>query len=106
MTIEFDNTQAFTEGWGIFEIHGDTDQSFVDTYGTWSLDRLGEDNTCGPVVFGEDADQAWRHVVTRALEGSAYHIEAIRFLREHNPKEIGFIRAEVPEIDQLELTTV
>lgn len=101
MSAEFDNTQAFTEGWGIFETHEDTDASFVEKYGTWSLDRLGEDNNCGPVVFGEDCDEVWRFVVEKANTGSEYHRRAINFLREHNPKEIEFIREMVPEVGEV-----
>jgi hypothetical protein len=100
-TVSFDNTQAFTEGWGIFEVGPGTEASFIEKYGRWSLDRLAEGNTCGPVVFGEDADQAWGHVVTKALEGSAYHQGAIQFLRQHNPLEIDFMRDDVPAVDQV-----
>jgi hypothetical protein len=97
----FDNTQAFQEGWGLFEMPADADPQFLDRYGAWSLDRLAEGNTAGPVVFGEDAEEAWRFVVGRALSGSPYHRDAIRFLRERNPKEIAFLRDDVPEVDRV-----
>lgn len=101
-TPTFDNTQAFTEGWGLFEMPDDAEAGFLANYGKWSLDRLAEGNTVGPVKFGEAASEAWRFVVEKALGGSAYHQGAIQFLRAHGPKEIAFIRAEVAEIDRVD----
>lgn len=97
----FDNAQAFAEGWGLFEMPDTAGASFLAKYGRWSLDALAEGNTVGPVVFGEDAKEAWGFVVAQAIAGSTYHRSALAFLREHNPKEIAFMRDDVPAIDQV-----
>ncbi len=100
-TVAFDNTQALTEGWCIEEMPATADADFIAKYGRWSLDRLAEGNTVGPVVFGEDAKHAWSFVVAKALEGSAYHKGAIAFLNQHNPLEIDFMREEVPGVNTI-----
>lgn len=78
--IEFDNTQAGLEGWGIFDCEGSAN-------GPWQIQR--EDAT---EVFPDD-DAAWRHVAARATAGSPYHAAAIDFIRLHNPVEFASFAA-------------
>jgi len=70
---QFDNTQALSEGWGIFSLNRD-DEPF-------QLQRDDEED-----VF-EDDDEAWAFVFQKADEGSTYHIEAMDFLKQYAPKE-------------------
>jgi hypothetical protein len=72
----FDNTQSVAEGWSIFECSGSEN-------GPFQLQRLDEAE-----VFPND-DDAWVFVIGKAREGSAYHIGALTYLREHNPLEIA-----------------
>jgi hypothetical protein len=72
----FDETQALTEGWSIFECWGSDN-------GPFQLQRVDEDE-----VFTRD-DEAWAFVVGKAREGSAYHKAALDFLRANNPIEIA-----------------
>ncbi|KUL94303.1 hypothetical protein DK26_14900 [Bosea sp. WAO] len=71
---EFDNTQADAEGWGIYECDGSSN-------GPYQICRDDE-----AAVFASD-DAAWRHVIDGATAGSAYHIRAMDYIREHNPAE-------------------
>lgn len=73
---EFDNVQAFREGWSIFECGGSDS-------GPFQLQRVDDLE-----VFPSD-DEAWTYVINKAREGSAYHKGALDYLREHNPTEIA-----------------
>jgi hypothetical protein len=74
----FDDTQAMTEGWSIFDC-GDS------ANGRWQLQRVDEDK-----VFQND-EAAWKFVAEKALAGSAYHRSAIEYLRAHSPVEYDSI---------------
>jgi len=75
---DFDNTQAQSEGWGIFETDGSSS-------GPYQLQRMDDEE-----VF-EDDDAAARFVQQRASYGHHYHASALEFLREHNPIEYAAI---------------
>lgn len=72
---EFDNGQAYMEGWSIFECWGSDN-------GPFQLQRVDELEE-----FPSD-DEAWTFVIGKAREGSAYHKGALDYLRAHNPMEI------------------
>jgi|JI10StandDraft_1071094.scaffolds.fasta_scaffold671714_3 hypothetical protein len=86
----FDNRQAITEGWSIFHVYG--------SESPWQLQRLdypGADEPDGPRPAAFEADEAaWEFVRERARNGSAYHQDALRFLREHSPKEWAVVARE------------
>jgi hypothetical protein len=65
---------ALAEGWDLFESDGE--------HGTKI--ELQAWNDAG--IFKGD-DQAWRHVVDRAIAGSELHRAALAHLREINPAE-------------------
>lgn len=79
------------EGWGIFETSRseESEQSIVDGqpygYRPFELQRDDEANT-----FPTD-QEAWTHVVCRALAGSAPHQYALDFLQEHAFNEYAAI---------------
>lgn len=75
---DFDNTQAFEEGWGIFDCEGSENDQ-------WQLQKSDED-----AVFASDED-AWLFVVDHAIAGSAYHIAALDWLERHAPMELDCI---------------
>lgn len=72
--LNFDNTQAFQEGWAIFN-------SFGSDNGDWQLQKVDDAE-----IFGADED-AWDFVCDRAEAGSKYHQAAMEFLKQNNPKE-------------------
>lgn len=75
MEEEFDNTHdADAEGWGIFECSGSAN-------GRHQLCKVDDRET-----LADDA-AAWRFVVAKAREGSAYHRRALDFLRANAPAE-------------------
>lgn len=76
---EFDNTQAYTEGWLIADCDGSDN-------GRWQLQKIDDDN-----VFPDDGD-AWRFVNERALAGSAYHQSALDWLAENCQQEFECIQ--------------
>lgn len=78
MGLSFDNTQALSEGWAISDCGNHPS-------GPWQLQRLDE-----AAIFCADAD-AWIHVGRQAAQGSEYHKSALRFIREHSPREFTFI---------------
>jgi hypothetical protein len=82
---EFDNRQAFSEGWGIFDCDGSEN-------GPWQLQRLDEETP-----FPSD-DEAWQYVVERAAASSPYHQCALAYLREHNRLEFYCIAKMHPDI--------
>jgi hypothetical protein len=71
---DFDNGLAEVEGWGIFDCQGSESGAF----------KLCRDDATE--IFEND-DQAWDFVVARALEGSGYHIAALRYIKRHSPEE-------------------
>lgn len=75
---EFDNSQAVTQGWSIFECTGSDN-------GPYQLQCCDDDD-----VFLDDA-AAWGYVVKCARGGSEYHKQALAYLRDHNPMEIKAI---------------
>lgn len=76
--IEFDNHQSADEGWVVSDCDGSEN-------GPWQIQKLDH-----LAMFPSDGD-AWRHVITKADEGSAYHQAALDFIREHNPIEANAI---------------
>lgn len=74
INADFDNGVAGAEGWGIFECGGSAN-------GYYQLCRLDEE-----AIFASD-DEAWKHVVAKVAEGSAYHRSALDYIRAHNPIE-------------------
>ena len=74
----FDNTQAFAEGWAIFHCGN-------HSHGPWQLQQM-DDKDEFPNDFDGD-EEAWTFVITKATEGSDYHKEALRFIRDHNSDE-------------------
>ncbi|MFN3623980.1 MAG: hypothetical protein ACK4TP_07950 [Hyphomicrobium sp.] len=85
----FDNTQAFDEGWGIFDCDGSEN-------GPWQIQRIDNPEDMEPPppyaepVFLLD-DHAWDFVRREAAKGSAYHKAALDFICEHNPQEYNLI---------------
>lgn len=73
----FDNTQAMAEGWAISECLGHDLP--------WQLQQM-DDKEEFPNPFQGDGD-AWTFVITKAAEGSDYHKDALRFLRDHCAEE-------------------
>lgn len=69
-----DNTQAFTEGWAIFDCDGSEN-------GQWQLCKVDEDN-----IFESDI-LAWAFVRAKAENGSAYHQSALEYLKANNMQE-------------------
>lgn len=80
--MDFDNAQAFNEGWGIFDCDGSLN-------GPWQLQKL--DDGKEPASPFTDDTFAWRFVWDRASEGSAYHAAALDYIMEHNALEYAFI---------------
>jgi hypothetical protein len=76
--LEFDNTRAFGEGWGIFDCEGSAN-------GPWQLQKIDED-----FAFPSDTE-AWQFVSKQVASGSLYHILAMRFLDVNNPTEFAAI---------------
>jgi hypothetical protein len=72
-TAQFDNTQAETEGWFISEIGAEGD--------TWRLEK----NDAAEIF--ETDDMAWGYVIRQAVQGSVYHIRALKFLEVNAPEE-------------------
>lgn len=80
-TTPFDNTQALTEGWGIFECNSET---------PFQLQRFDEDE---PQRFAQDHD-AWKHVLKQAcVFDSVYHRNALLFLADHSSDEFRLVMA-------------
>lgn len=71
---EFDNRQAFSEGWGLFSVAGDQDALYIQ--------RLDVPCDAGfhpsPSPVFESDGEAVAHVRRQAAAGSAYHLDAIR----------------------------
>jgi hypothetical protein len=72
--VEFDNGISSTEGWGIFECSGSAN-------GIYQLCRSDEE-----AIFPDD-EAAWKHVVAKVAEGSAYHRSALDYIRANNAIE-------------------
>lgn len=81
--IDFDNTQALDEGWGIFDCFGSDN-------GDWQIQKVDEWD-----AFASD-DDVWRYVLQQASYGCAYYSAALDFIRVHSPVEWqsiqGFIK--------------
>lgn len=86
-TSEFENAQAYREGWAIFDCDGSDN-------GRWQLCRIDEDE-----IFATD-EAAWRHVWTHAEAGSAYHQAALAYLKRHNPGEYDCIARMALELSR------
>jgi hypothetical protein len=74
----FDNKQAYSEGWGIFECSGSEN-------GPYQIQRLDQE-----AILADD-DAAWRLVADKARKGSRYHRKALAFVRKNNPIEWSVI---------------
>lgn len=69
----WDNTQAYKEGWTIAYCPGSEN-------GLWQMlaqPSLGE--------------HVWDFVRRKAASGSAYHMDALAFIRKHNPPEYDLL---------------
>lgn len=81
MTDDFDDTQAISEGWGLFwldpPIHEDE---------PLQLEAVANDEI-GPEVFDDD-EEAVAFVVAQAEAGSEYHLAALSYLAAHSPREL------------------
>lgn len=88
---EWNNEQAFNEGWGIFDCDGSEN-------GPWQIQRIDSPEDMEPPppytepVFLLD-DHAWDHVRRQAARGSIYHKAALDLIREQNPQEYALIMA-------------
>ena len=72
---------ALSEGWDVW--HCD----FRDNGALrFEIQALMESFDDFPLRFDND-DDAWRHVLTMAREGSALHQAAVAFIKEHDPIE-------------------
>jgi hypothetical protein len=77
----FDNTQAITEGWAISEVGAVGDM--------YRLEKCDDAQ-----VFLTDQD-AWMFVGRKALEGSLYHIRALKFLEANDCADFELIENHV-----------
>lgn len=68
MRTKFDNSQAFDEGWGLFDI---------DSSDTQRIQFLADPPSGKPSPFRTD-DDAVKHVMDMVELGSQYHAEALR----------------------------
>lgn len=75
---------AAEEGWCI----SDADGSENGRTQLQSLDHMG--------IFADD-DGAWRHVRSKAAEGSRLHQRALKAIRNHNPTEFVAIMSVTTE---------
>lgn len=75
----FDNSQAMSEGWAVFHTTGTNDD------GDFRIERLDEE-----AIFADD-QAAWDHVIEKAAQCSAYHQNALRFIRRHNETEFALL---------------
>ncbi|WP_157681612.1 hypothetical protein [Mycobacterium sp. JS623] len=82
-----DSAAASREGWDLFECSG-------SDHGDMQLQRFDcpdeVENAPIPYPFDSDAD-VWRHVKTRAADGSPLHRKALDLLSVRNPAELGRI---------------
>jgi hypothetical protein len=78
----YDDEKAMAEGWCLSECHGSRN-------GPWQIQALDTRRE-----FAGD-EEAWRHVVARAREGSGLHIRALEFVDWHNAREARAIREAV-----------
>ena len=85
---DFDNNQAEAEGWGIWECDGSES-------GPYQLQRIDSPDDRDAPSFGDDA-AAWEFVKAKAAEGSAYHVAALDYLKQHNPLEYAAIHNDAP----------
>ena len=77
---------AQAEGWDIFFSQGSS--YYVDQFQLQGIDCPDDGNE--PRFAGDDG-KAWRHVWKLADKGSALHVAAREFLREHSPEEFARI---------------
>jgi hypothetical protein len=73
----FDNKQAISEGWDIFEVDNEAGQLKPQV----QLQKCYDAE-----IFADDGD-AWLFVRERAAEGSAYHQAALSLIKERSPAE-------------------
>lgn len=74
MTAKFDNTQAYSEGWGLFSVDN-------DEYQILKLDDPQSVNENYPKESPfKDDRAAFQFVVDRACAGSYYHRRALDFV--------------------------
>ena len=78
-----DRSAALSEGWDIFDCQGSAS-------GPWQLQSFDDpedvETAPRPYPFQSDLD-AWKHVRSRAAQGSPLHERALAFLAEHNLPE-------------------
>jgi hypothetical protein len=92
---DFDNTQAHTEGWAIFDCDGSAN-------GRWQICALDcpEDWPDYEPSWKalDDDSKAWAHVVAQAIAGSAYHQSALAAIKQDNRAEWEAILEMHPEL--------
>lgn len=81
MMTAFNNTQAMTEGWAI--------SACIGVEENWRLEKIDEQDK-----FDSDIN-AWLFVGKKAIEGSVYHIRALKFLEVNEPAEFELIQNHV-----------
>lgn len=74
---EFDNTQAETEGWFVSEVGAPGD-----------MFRLEKDDEAAKFKTDQDA---WEHVIRKAIDGSIYHISALKFMELNGEADFELI---------------
>jgi hypothetical protein len=82
----WNNEWAFAEGWGIFEL---CPARYPDR--RYELQYLQNDDFGYPADMYSIDEEAWAVVKQRASYGSAYHLHALAWLKEHSPGEYAFI---------------
>lgn len=93
----FDNQQAEQEGWAVFEA------TSTSPFQIQSFDNADDRKIATGAVVPTTDDEAWALVVMQALAGSAYHLSALKFLKEHSPLEFSDISRKHPPLRSLNL---
>lgn len=77
----FDQERAIGEGWAIFECIGLSHEQ-------WRIERMDEAD-----IFKDD-EEAWSYVINAALmQGSDYHLTALKIIEILNPAEFERIES-------------
>lgn len=89
----FDNTQANSEGWDIFDCGEGA------TGGRWQIQRIDDPAAWDFLPFNHPQfasdEAAWSFVAAKADEGSLYHQEALARIKQGNPTEWHLIYVSV-----------
>jgi len=74
---------AFKEGWEIFEASG----SMCNRQGNWPYQVMKLDEEA---ILESDQD-AWKLIITGAIDGKAHHLAALKFLRAEAKPELDLL---------------